>query len=102
MLGIHNVEGPLGFSVANVLLPTDDRVINATQEVSGYPFNLDYNTGDTIGIGGPIDLSRPFLLTYLRQAGSNVRYATNCKKSIGKHSSSRSSEAHERVLLGHI
>jgi hypothetical protein len=43
--------GPLGFSIANVLLPTDDRVINATSQVEGFPFNLDYNSGNTIGIG---------------------------------------------------
>ena len=58
---LHNV-GPLGFSVENVMLPTVERVINATGELEGFPFNLDYNTGDTIGIG---ELATHGLFTFL-------------------------------------
>ncbi|KAF5354793.1 hypothetical protein D9756_005765 [Leucocoprinus leucothites] len=50
-VSLHGTTGPVGFSAANMLLPTDDRVINATSQVDGFPFNLDYNSGDTLGIG---------------------------------------------------
>ncbi|RDX53362.1 alcohol oxidase [Lentinus brumalis] len=46
----HN--GTVPISVAGFPLPIDSRVINTTAQLPDqFPFNLDYNSGDTIGIG---------------------------------------------------
>lgn len=48
---IHGHLGPVGVSLAGYALPTDPRVINASLELSAeFPFNLDANSGNTIGI----------------------------------------------------
>ena len=45
-------SGPLGISLPGVGRPTDDLVLNATAQLSDeFPFNLDFNSGDTIGVG---------------------------------------------------
>ncbi|KAI0712239.1 alcohol oxidase [Earliella scabrosa] len=47
---IHNPHGVVNISVPGVPLPIDPRGINASQQLSTqFPFNLDYNSGDTIG-----------------------------------------------------
>lgn len=39
-------------SLPGQLLPTDNIIISATSELSDeFPYNEDYNSGDTIGIG---------------------------------------------------
>ena len=44
--------GVVNISVPGVPLPIDPRGINASQQLSTqFPFNLDYNSGDTIGFG---------------------------------------------------
>jgi hypothetical protein len=45
------VLGPVGTSVAGLRLPTDDRILGASAELSSeFPFNGDPNSGNTIGI----------------------------------------------------
>ena len=52
-------EGPIGTSVPNVLFSADARVVMASMQFSDeLHFNLDYNSGDTIGIGMPLFVRR--------------------------------------------
>ncbi|KAI0720537.1 alcohol oxidase [Cerioporus squamosus] len=47
---LHNTSGVVDISVPGVSLAIDQRGLNASQELSSeFPFNLDYNSGDTIG-----------------------------------------------------
>ncbi|KAI0339469.1 aryl-alcohol oxidase-like protein [Trametopsis cervina] len=49
---VHGRHGPLHASVPGYHVSTDDRVLQATRELSSeFPFNRDINSGDTIGIG---------------------------------------------------
>ncbi|EIW53711.1 alcohol oxidase [Trametes versicolor FP-101664 SS1] len=49
---IHGTSGPLKISLPGVPLPSDPRVIQATQELrSEFPFNVDMSSGDPLGIG---------------------------------------------------
>lgn len=49
---IHGTSGPLRISLPGVPLPSDSRVIQATQELrSEFPFNVDMSSGDPLGIG---------------------------------------------------
>ncbi|KAI0087637.1 aryl-alcohol oxidase-like protein [Irpex rosettiformis] len=51
-VSIHGHSGPLHISVSGAKVATDDRVINTTRELpSEFPFNLDQNSGDSLGIG---------------------------------------------------
>ena len=46
------MHGPVNISLAAVPFPTDQHVIATTQELSEeFPFNLEPNSGDPIGIG---------------------------------------------------
>ncbi|KAI0720536.1 alcohol oxidase [Cerioporus squamosus] len=48
---IHH-NGKMPISVEGYSLPIDSRIVNTTAELSDeFPFNLDMNSGDTIGIG---------------------------------------------------
>ncbi|EJD00214.1 alcohol oxidase [Fomitiporia mediterranea MF3/22] len=48
---IHGHEGPVRISLTGVPEPTDEWVIAASSQLSDeFPFNLDYNSGNTIGI----------------------------------------------------
>ncbi|KAJ4465690.1 hypothetical protein C8J55DRAFT_528227 [Lentinula edodes] len=74
---IHGSGGPVSFSLPGQLLPTDERAINASSELSTeFPFNLDYNSGDTIGLGwtqatvGPVLLHENNAAAYLIPAMS--------------------------------
>jgi hypothetical protein len=52
------VTGPLDTSLPAQMIETDNRVLQATQQLSSeFPFNLDFNSGDTIGIGKVLGLS---------------------------------------------
>ncbi|TFK91941.1 GMC oxidoreductase [Polyporus arcularius HHB13444] len=45
-------HGLLPISLPGFLLPTDDKIIETTDELpEQFPFNLDYNSGDTVGVG---------------------------------------------------
>ncbi|KAJ3970847.1 GMC oxidoreductase-domain-containing protein [Lentinula raphanica] len=49
---IHGSGGPVSFTLPGQLLPTDELAIDASNELSNeFPFNLDYNSGNTIGLG---------------------------------------------------
>lgn len=49
---LHPLSGPVGMSLPGQLLPTDQRTIDTSQQLSDeFPFNVDYNSGHTIGIG---------------------------------------------------
>ncbi|KAJ3804684.1 glucose-methanol-choline oxidoreductase [Lentinula aff. lateritia] len=51
-VSIHGSGGPVSFSLPGQLLPTDEHAINTSSELSAeFPFNLDYSSGDTIGVG---------------------------------------------------
>ena len=43
--------GPLGVSLPNLPSDLDSHVIKTTKELDGYDFNLDMNSGNTVGIG---------------------------------------------------
>lgn len=46
------LAGPVGVSLTGHLLPTDDRVLDTSAQLSReFPFNLDSNSGNTIGVG---------------------------------------------------
>ncbi|KAL5528041.1 hypothetical protein ACEPAF_7177 [Sanghuangporus sanghuang] len=48
----HGNFGPLRIGLPGTLQPTDDLVLNASTQLSNeFPFNLDYNSGNTIGVG---------------------------------------------------
>ncbi|KAK0207154.1 aryl-alcohol oxidase precursor [Desarmillaria ectypa] len=49
---VHGFNGVTSVSLPGYPRSTDDRVIQATMEpASGFPFNLDYNSGSQLGIG---------------------------------------------------
>ncbi|OJT02279.1 Pyranose dehydrogenase 1 [Trametes pubescens] len=49
---IHGTSGPLKISLPGAPLPSNSRVIQATQELrSEFPFNVDMSSGDPLGIG---------------------------------------------------
>ncbi|RPD55482.1 alcohol oxidase [Lentinus tigrinus ALCF2SS1-7] len=50
-LKIHGTNGPVNLTVANAVLPTDSHVIATTQELAEFPFNVDSNSGDPLGVG---------------------------------------------------
>lgn len=63
--------GPVGTSEPNVLLSADDRVVRASNQLSDeFPFNLDFNSGDTIGIGAVILKFRSILMNSLCRVGT--------------------------------
>ncbi|EIM81860.1 aryl-alcohol oxidase-like protein [Stereum hirsutum FP-91666 SS1] len=48
---VHGFKGPLGTSLPGIHTSIDNLVLNASAELSDeYPFNLDMNSGDSIGI----------------------------------------------------
>ncbi|KAJ7314755.1 aryl-alcohol oxidase [Mycena albidolilacea] len=47
----HGFNGVTGVSLMGFPSPISDRVIAATSQIEGYPFNLDMNNGNPIGIG---------------------------------------------------
>ena len=44
-------HGPLSVSLANFPSVLGEHVIQATEEVEGFNFNLDISSGNTIGVG---------------------------------------------------
>ncbi|KAF8808842.1 aryl-alcohol oxidase-like protein [Phlegmacium glaucopus] len=49
---VHGKTGPVNTSLPSENVSTDNRVLQASQQLSSeFPFNLDYNSGNTIGIG---------------------------------------------------
>ena len=47
----HGFNGTLLTSLPGYPTPIDSRVLNATTQVPGYPFNADMNQGNELGIG---------------------------------------------------
>jgi choline dehydrogenase-like flavoprotein len=48
---VHGTEGFIGVSVPGAGRGIDDRVVNTTQELDEFPFRLDMNSGDQLGVG---------------------------------------------------
>ncbi|KAI0684565.1 alcohol oxidase [Cytidiella melzeri] len=48
---VHGHRGPVKFSTAGYRISTDRRILETTTELAEFPFNLDMNSGNTIGIG---------------------------------------------------
>ncbi|KAJ7224974.1 hypothetical protein B0H12DRAFT_1267887 [Mycena haematopus] len=48
---VHSTTGINGVSLSGFPTPIDSRVFQTTTQLSGYPFNLDMNSGSPIGIG---------------------------------------------------
>ncbi|KAL5524154.1 hypothetical protein ACEPAG_8327 [Sanghuangporus baumii] len=49
---VHGQLGHLGISLPGILRPTDDRILEASAQLSTeFPFNLDCNSGNMIGVG---------------------------------------------------
>ncbi|KAJ3849178.1 hypothetical protein EV368DRAFT_75854 [Lentinula lateritia] len=62
-VSIHGSGGPVSFSLPGQLLPTDEHAINTSSKLSAeFPFNLDYSSGDTIGVGWTQAMVGPVLL----------------------------------------
>ena len=52
------MTGPVDTSLPAHIIGTDHRVLQATQQLSSeFPFNLDQNSGNTIGVGKVLSLS---------------------------------------------
>ena len=52
------MTGPVNTSLPADTLSPDNRVLQATQQLSSnFPFNVDYNSGETIGLGKVLGLS---------------------------------------------
>ncbi|KAJ8509455.1 hypothetical protein ONZ45_g8375 [Pleurotus djamor] len=47
----HGFNGTLMTSLPGFPTPIDPMILNATKQVPGFPFNIDMNRGDEIGIG---------------------------------------------------
>ena len=47
----HGFEGIIGVSVPGAARAIDDRVIAVTQELDEFPFQIDMNSGEHLGIG---------------------------------------------------
>ncbi|KAI0058477.1 aryl-alcohol-oxidase from pleurotus Eryingii [Artomyces pyxidatus] len=47
---VHGTNGPLGISLADIN-PTNAMITETTRQLSEFPFNMDMNSGNTIGIG---------------------------------------------------
>ena len=48
---VHGFDGVIGVSVPGAARATDDRVIAVTQELDEFPFQIDMNSGEHLGIG---------------------------------------------------
>ncbi|KAF7357765.1 Alcohol oxidase [Mycena venus] len=48
---VHGFNGINSVTLSGFPSPIDDRVIETTQELAEFPFNLDMNSGDPIGVG---------------------------------------------------
>ncbi|KDR80983.1 hypothetical protein GALMADRAFT_1117948 [Galerina marginata CBS 339.88] len=48
---VHSLTGINGVSLFGFPQPIDGRVIETTKELAEFPFNLDYNSGNHIGVG---------------------------------------------------
>ncbi|THH18790.1 hypothetical protein EW146_g2256 [Bondarzewia mesenterica] len=89
---LHGTSGPVGFSLPGHLLPTDDRVLNASAELSDdFPFNLDFNSGNTIGIswiqntiedGERVDAATAYIAPALSRSNLDVLVNTHVTRVI--------------------
>ena len=61
----HGFSGPLLTSLPGFPTPIDQRILNATSQVDGFPFNIDMNRGDETGIGKLLDVSMYLAITYV-------------------------------------
>ncbi|KAJ6569103.1 aryl-alcohol oxidase-like protein [Mycena capillaripes] len=48
---VHGFNGPLSVTLAGFPTPIDPRVIATTSQLKEFPFNLDMNSGSTLGVG---------------------------------------------------
>ena len=49
---VHGTNGPVKVSLSGYSWPSDSLVLKTTKELSTeYPFNLDFNGGNNIGVG---------------------------------------------------
>ena len=48
---MHGTSGPLGVSVQNWPVPSDQRVIRASKESPDFPYVVDFNAGKPLGLG---------------------------------------------------
>lgn len=48
---VHGFNGPLLVSLPGISADFDSMVIQTTRELEEFPFNLDMNSGSTLGIG---------------------------------------------------
>ncbi|KAA1466042.1 aryl-alcohol-oxidase from pleurotus Eryingii [Dentipellis sp. KUC8613] len=48
---IHGLTGPLSITVRGFEYDIDHRIVQTTQQLPEFPFNLDHNSGDMLGIG---------------------------------------------------
>ncbi|OBZ73918.1 Pyranose dehydrogenase 1, partial [Grifola frondosa] len=84
---VHGTSGPVKISIPGVTTTVDTRVFNTTNELPDeFPFNLDMNSGNPIGIGRPI-----FLGSAMAQFADTIvliGWTQNSVDSFGRRSSS--------------
>ena len=49
---VHGFDGIIGVSVPGAARATDDRIIAVTQELDEFPYRVDMNSGEHLGVGG--------------------------------------------------
>ena len=88
---IHGHHGLVNISLPNTAAPTDPHIIASTEELSiQFPYNVDMNSGNPLGIGTPFHvfwMSRP---THLRSV---------LLRMVARHDRKR--HALQRVLVLH-
>lgn len=66
----HGFDGTLLTSLPGFPTPIDSRILNATTQVPGYPFNADMNQGNELGIGdGPFIKEIDLISEWVRRLG---------------------------------
>lgn len=82
-------NGPLAVSLPNFPSDLDGHVIQTTKELEGYEFNLDMNSGNTIGIGekslplNKVGLLMTVLVGWVQSTIKNGRRASSATAFLG-------------------
>ncbi|KIK53520.1 hypothetical protein GYMLUDRAFT_265013 [Collybiopsis luxurians FD-317 M1] len=96
---IHGHNGPLGTTVSGLRLLTDSRILGASSELSAeFPFNIDTNSGDPIGIswvqytmanGQRVNAATAFLQPVLSRGNLDILVNTHATKIVQTGSQGR-------------
>jgi len=74
---VHGFHGMTSVSVQNFPTPIDDKVLVAARQLgTNWPFNLDFNSGHHLGIGGRYEVHFDMQSNYPCKAGCPVQSKT--------------------------